>query len=147
MTKLILSLCLLGLLVTPTDQSNWLENWEEAQSRARQTERPILLVFCGLDWCRFCIVQEREIYDDELFQDYAKENLVLMQANFPRKRKNKLPQEVEDQNKQLANIYNPEGSFPFNVLVSPEGEVIGTSSYQAGGPKNFIKMLEKWQGR
>ncbi|MEO0898856.1 MAG: thioredoxin family protein [Bacteroidota bacterium] len=144
MLKFILPLAFL-MAITPSTQADlWTTDWTEAQAMSKEQEKPILLVFCGLDWCRSCILQENEIFNQTAFESYAKEELILVKANFPRRKKNQLEDSLRLQNEQLAEKYNPTGSFPYNVLISPEGKVLGSCSYRAGGTEPFLKLLASW---
>lgn len=147
MIKYFLSIGLVALMATFQGSNNesWLTQWEKARELSTTRQKPILLVFSGSDWCGPCIRQKAEIFHTSEFKAYAEDNLVLMSADFPRKRKNRLPEEVEEQNKKLAEQYNPEGYFPFNLLITPDGKVLGSCSYRAGGAAPFIKLLKQWQ--
>jgi hypothetical protein len=54
----------------------------------------------------------------------ADSNLVLYNADFPRTKKNKLADELKKQNETLADKYNPEGKFPYTLLLNAEGTII-----------------------
>jgi hypothetical protein len=45
-------------------------------------------------------------------------------ADFPRQKKNQLPKEKQELNDKLAEKYNPEGEFPYMVLLDAEGKVL-----------------------
>ncbi|MCI4666627.1 MAG: thioredoxin family protein [Bacteroidia bacterium] len=126
-------------------EPEWLTDWEKAQNQSQTENKAILLVFSGSDWCGPCIRQKKEIFADSIFKDYAAANLVLVNADFPRRKKNRLSDELTQHNKMLAEKYNPEGYFPFNLLISPEGEILGSCSFRAGGATPFIKLIEEWQ--
>ena len=50
-------------------------------------------------------------------QNYAKDHFVMLKADFPRKRANKLNSEQQEKNNKLAEIYNQKGYFPFVVVL------------------------------
>ena len=54
----------------------------------------------------------------------ADSTLVFFNADFPRNKKNQLDKNTIKQNETLADKYNPDGNFPFTVLINPEGKVI-----------------------
>ena len=68
----------------------WLTDFEEARAIANKENKFILINFSGSDWCAPCIRLEKEIFETDLFLSYAKEQLVLVKADFPRLKKNKL---------------------------------------------------------
>jgi len=86
----------------------------------------ILLNFSGSDWCGPCIVTRRDYFESEVFTAMANENLVLVNADFPRKKKNIGTPEQVKRNEDLAEIYNKDGSFPLTLLLDADGKVIKT---------------------
>jgi hypothetical protein len=50
--------------------------------------------------------------------------LVLVNADFPRKKKNQLTREQQQQNDQLADRFNTKGQFPLTLLLTAEGKVV-----------------------
>ena len=69
----------------------WQTDFETAKQISSEENRPIVLVFQGSDWCAPCIKLDREIWSSEEFKAYAKDHFVMLQADFPRKKKNSLP--------------------------------------------------------
>jgi hypothetical protein len=86
----------------------------------------ILLNFSGSDWCGPCIVTRRDYLESEVFTKMANDNLVLVNADFPRKRKNIGSTEVVKRNEALAEQYNKQGAFPLTLLLNAEGKVLKT---------------------
>src|SRR5437763_15923843 len=98
--------------------TSWHNNLDEAKQLATQSHKYILLNFSGSDWCGPCIRMHKEIFDSEAFQQYASANLVLVNADFPRLRKNQLAKEQTTQNEALAEQYDHEGKFPYTALLN-----------------------------
>ena len=119
----------------------WQTNLEEAQNLAKDQNRNILLVFQGSDWCAPCIKLDREVWSTPVFQSYAKDHYILVQADFPRKKKNKLSEEQQKYNNTLAEKYNQQGIFPLVVLLDPSGKVLGTTGYEKKSPEAYIELL------
>ncbi|MCP2044320.1 thioredoxin family protein [Pontibacter sp. HSC-36F09] len=126
-----------------TDNLKWEHRYEEAARQAAADHKPILMVFAGSDWCKPCILLRREVWDTPAFRDYAKEHFVLLELDFPRFKKNQLPEEQKKYNEQLADKYNQEGLFPLVVLTDEKGNVLGKTGYQPGGPDKYIPHLEQ----
>ena len=80
--------------------------------------------FSGSDWCGSCIRLHKEIFESEAFNNLANEQLVLVNADFPRMKKNQLPAALQQQNDKLADTYNSGGVFPRTLLLNAEGKVI-----------------------
>lgn len=68
----------------------------------------------------------------------AGQNLVLLNADFPRRKKNLLPPEQAKKNDALAERYNKEGNFPLTLLLDANGKVLRSWK---GRPE---KSVEKW---
>jgi len=120
---------------------NWESSYDDALANAAKTEKSLLIVFAGSDWCAPCIKLDREIWSSEDFIAYAKENYVLYRADFPRKKKNELAAEVATANRQLADKFNPDGYFPLVILLDSEERVLGKTSYKKVTPKEYISHL------
>ena len=102
----------------------WLTDFDRAQQEAAQSGKFILLNFSGSDWCSPCINLKEKIFEAEAFNNYATGHLLLVNADFPRLKKNRLSIEQTKKNEVLAERYNPGGAFPYTVLVNAEGKVL-----------------------
>lgn len=128
-------------LVFESQAQNWLTNFEEAKTIAIQKQQPILLVFSGSDWCAPCIELEREIWQLADFQDFAVKNLVLLKADFPRKRKS-LSEEQWEHNESLAEKFNTEGAFPKVILM--DGNETWSKVIAHQDVENIIPQIQKF---
>ncbi|BDD07845.1 hypothetical protein FUAX_02770 [Fulvitalea axinellae] len=135
---------LLWICATTTQSfaQKWNTDFEKAKAEAMQTDRPILLVFQGSDWCAPCIKLEREVWNSPEFADYAKGNLVLLKADFPKRKKNALPKAQQEHNKLLAERYNKNGHFPLVVVLDKNGKTIRSFGYKKVSAKEYIKLIE-----
>ncbi len=120
---------------------NWVYDFNEAKKLAQEDNKKILLVFSGSDWCAPCIKLERQIWQTEVFKNHAKENLVLLKADFPKRKKNQLPKVQQDKNKALAETYNTNGYFPFVVLLDADGQIMNQLGYKNLTPTKYIKAI------
>lgn len=102
----------------------WSGNFDEAKKDAQQSHKLILINFSGSDWCGPCIRLRKEILESDEFETYAKDHLVLVRADFPRQKKNQLPKDQVKRNEALADVYNPDGKFPYTLLVDENGKVL-----------------------
>ena len=121
----------------------WLTDLDAAKAAATATNRPILAVFSGSDWCKPCIMYEQEVFAKPEFMAYAKDKLVLAHFDFPRMKKNQLSAAQQKANDAAAAQLNREGDFPLAVVISPEGKVLAKTGYIAGGPAAFEAYLKK----
>lgn len=118
---------LLSLFIVLTMLSiNWEPDFNTAKKTAAQEHKLILLNFSGSDWCGPCIVLRRDYLENAAFTQMADKNLVLVNADFPRKKKNMGSPEQIKRNEGLAEIYNKQGSFPLTLLLDAQGKVLKT---------------------
>jgi thiol-disulfide isomerase/thioredoxin len=103
---------------------NWESDFNNAKKNAKEKNELILLNFSGSDWCGPCIITRRDYLENPSFADMANENLILVNADFPRKKKNIGTPEQVKRNEELAEIYNKEGSFPLTLLLDANGKVL-----------------------
>lgn len=102
----------------------WTTNFTHAKAVAAKEHRLILLNFSGSDWCAPCIRLKKEVFSGSKFEETAAKNLVLVNADFPRNRKNQLDKQLQAQNDSLGEKYNPQGKFPYTLLLRSDGTVI-----------------------
>src|ERR1700722_10756759 len=102
----------------------WHTNMQEAKNLAEKEHRHILLNFSGSDWCGPCILLRKEILDAPDFATLADTTLVLVNADFPRMKKNQLSKEQQALNDQLADQYNTKGQFPLTLLLTADGRIL-----------------------
>ena len=121
----------------------WLTNFEQAQKQAAEKHELILLNFSGSDWCSPCIRLRKEIFESESFNKKADGNLVLVDADFPRLKKNRLSEQLQKQNDRLAEKYNRDGHFPYTLLLDAKGNVLKSwEGYPREGATAFINELQ-----
>jgi thioredoxin-related protein len=122
-------------------ESTWLNDYKKAQQEAKASNKYLLLDFTGSDWCGWCKRLEKEILSQSQFENYARENLVLLEVDFPRAK----PQspELRKQNQELAQQYQIEG-FPTIVVLNGDGQKLWQyDGYFPDGLAAFIAQLEK----
>jgi len=140
MRKLIAIILLLASFVVSNAQE-WQTDINKSKEIAKEKNLNILLLFAGSDWCAPCIKLEKNIWNSDEFKKYAKENLVLLKADFPKKRKNKLPKEQQEKNDKLFEKYNTIGGFPFVVILDNTGKILGTNGYKDVSPAEYIAQI------
>lgn len=118
-------------------------NIEESVDLAQKDGKNILMVFSGSDWCKPCIQLRKNILQTEAFIPFAEKHLVVLELDFPYSRKNKLSREQEKHNERLADLYNPEGSFPKIILLDEDQNKLGVLAYQKKQDvQEFIEMIK-----
>jgi len=141
MKKIISIIAIILVSISAINAQEWQTNFEKAKEIASKENKPIVLVFQGSDWCAPCIKLDREVWSTAVFKTYAKENFVMLQADFPRRKKNNLSQTQNESNAKLAELYNKKGIFPFVVVLNSKGKVLGETGYKKTTPEDYIKEL------
>jgi thioredoxin-related protein len=138
--KLLIILFITGLFSSVT----WLGNFSEATAEAAKTHKYILVNFSGSDWCGPCIRERKEILETATFESFASDHLVLVRADFPRQKKNLLSKEQTKLNEQLADKYNPDGKFPYTLLIDEHGKVVKDwDGFPNESPEKFVEQISE----
>jgi protein disulfide-isomerase len=83
--------------------------------------------------------QNKDVFEQPAFGEFAKDKLVLVKLDFPR-RKDQAP-ETKERNQQLAAQYEVE-SFPTIILLNSEGkELARQAGYGGGGVTGFVDWV------
>ena len=120
---------------------NWQTDFEQAKKIAADQNKNIIIVFSGSDWCAPCIKLDKNVWQSEVFKTEAAKDWVLVKADFPRKKANELSKEQTEHNRELAEKYNIEGSFPLVVLLEKNGKILGKMGFKNVSPEDYIKMI------
>ena len=138
----LLTILLSGLLLLTNP--DWLTDFEKAKTEAKANHKLILLNFSGSDWCGPCIKLTREVFESETFDKYADANLVRVNADFPRLKKNQLSKEQTKHNEDLADQYNKAGTFPLTLLLDENGKVLKKWEGNPGlQPQQFVDAIKQ----
>jgi thiol-disulfide isomerase/thioredoxin len=117
----------IGLLLTAwLATTGWHYNLDEARQLAKDQHKHILLNFSGSDWCGPCIELRKLILDNPDFLQMADTTLILVNADFPRSKKNQPNARQQALNNAMADKYNSQGKFPYTLLLDANGKVIKT---------------------
>src|SRR5258706_2436029 len=132
------------MIVSPSHEvsgaATWLNDFSKAQAQARAEGKVVLVNFTGSDWCGWCIKLRKDVLLKPEFEAYAKSNLVLLEIDFPKRKR--LPPASQQQNQKLAEQFQVQ-SYPTLILLGGQGNKLGRINYSAGGPKPFISEVEK----
>jgi len=123
------------------EEGPWLTDFSKAQAQAKAEKKMIFMDFNGSDWCPPCKALRKNVLNSQAFLDFAKNNLVLVDVDFPHKK-----QQTEEQkkaNEELSTKFNIEG-FPTVVVLSSEGKEIKKAvGYDGQSAKEFVAELAK----
>lgn len=137
-------LTLTSMSIQAQEELTWHTDMSKAADISIKENKPMFLFFTGSDWCGWCIRLQKEVFKTPEFIKWAKENVVLVELDFPRK--NEQTDAVKMQNAQLQQQLQVRG-YPTVWFVSAtktaEAKVnlnaLGSTGYVAGGPKVWIE--------
>lgn len=140
--KILFPLLVLALSATIAlgASGSWMEDYEKALAKAKTENKLVLMDFTGSDWCGWCMKLDDEVFSKPAFKKYAKENLVLMEVDFPKGKHQ--TRKLKEQNGELSKKFGIRG-YPTIIVLDSKGEKVGQLGYMEGGPDAFIAELEK----
>ncbi|WP_338376895.1 thioredoxin family protein [uncultured Flavobacterium sp.] len=140
----ILFISLSSFFVNAQEDLTWHTDMSKASELSMKEKKPLMLFFTGSDWCGWCIRLQNEVFKKEDFAKWAKENVILVELDFPKR----TPQDdaIKMQNAQLQQIFQVRG-YPTVWLVNPEktdeGKInlnaLGSTGYVAGGSEKWLE--------
>ena len=111
------------------------------QSQAKAEHKLVLMDFTGSDWCPPCKQLKKNVFSSEGFATFAKANLVLVEVDFPRAKKQSA--ELKKANQALSEKFAIE-AYPTVIVLSSEGKQLSKDTgYDGSSAKNFVAKLEK----
>ena len=118
----------------------WLTNFEDAKKQASLENKSLLVDFTGSDWCGYCIKLKEEVFDKKEFADFAKDKFILVELDFPSKKKQ--DPAIKAQNAELGKKYRIQG-YPTILLMDAKGRPFAKTGYQSGGPSAYNQHLKE----
>ncbi|MFK7765747.1 MAG: thioredoxin family protein [Mariniblastus sp.] len=113
----------------------WHESYDDAVAASLASGKPILADFTGSNWCSYCVKLKKEVFETEEFKQWAPENVVLLELDYPRPSRQSAA--IKKQNQRLKNKYQITG-YPTVLFLNPDGDVLGKLGYQ-NNPTPWIK--------
>jgi thioredoxin-related protein len=125
-------------------RAEWSTNYDKALATAKSGSKRVLLDFTGSDWCGPCIQLNKQVFSTKEFRAYADKNLVLVEVDFPRQKKQS--DDLVKQNEKLGKQYGiDEKGFPTLVLLDPSGRVI--REFTGYGGESTTELIEWIEGK
>jgi thioredoxin-related protein len=129
-------------IISQDSDQNWFSNLEKATEDALITNKNILVVFSGSDWCRPCMKFKEDVLTHSSFTKFAYGKLNVLYLDFPAKKKNKLSKEQQAHNEALAEEFNRNGVFPKIILLNSKAEVVSEIPYEGQQANEFIANVK-----
>ena len=139
----LLALALLAVTIPAhaVPPPGWTEDYAKAVEKAKTENKNVLLDFTGSDWCGYCIALNKEVFATPKFKEWAKQNVVLVEVDFPHSKPQ--TQKIKAQNADLKGKY-PANGYPTIVVIDTTGKELARKvGYSPGsGPDAYISALE-----
>ncbi len=127
----------------------WHTDLAKARELSDATKKPIFGFFTGSDWCGWCHKLEANVFDKAAFIAWANKNVILLELDFPRRKK--LSAELVQQNQGLQQAFQVRG-YPtiwiFTISEDPATQnlnlnALGSLGYPSGSEigKEEVKFL------
>ena len=120
--------------------AGWYDDYNAAVAIAKQSHRPILLLFTGSDWCTWCKKLRKDVLKRSKFKDFANQELILVFVDSPSGFE--LPPDVRRMHKMLERTFGAGGGVPLTILVSPDGKKLGEISGYLK-PNAYLKQIRR----
>jgi len=148
MKKIFITLLLVvGAMTVQSQELKWETNVQTASELSIKTKKPLLLFFTGSDWCGWCIRLQNEVLKTPEFLAWAKDNVILVELDFPRRS----PQQpdIQQQNMQMQQMFEVRG-YPTVWFANPSKkdgkftlDKLGSTGYVAGGPSKWLDSAKQ----
>jgi protein disulfide-isomerase len=146
MKKIFITLLLVVASTTIQAQEGltWHTDMNKASAISIKEQKPLFLFFTGSDWCGWCIRLQKEVFKTPEFTTWAKEKVVLVELDFPRR--TPISDELKKQNNELQQFFGVRG-YPTVWFAKPGAQVegktsleqLGSTGYVAGGPTAWLE--------
>ena len=124
----------------------WTTDLKAAAEISIKENKPLFLYFTGSDWCGVCKRLQNEVFSQAQFQQWAKENVILVELDFPRNPP--IDEELKKQNQMMKEFCGVSG-YPTIVFVTPSKKGdhfyytrIGSTGYVPGGADAWLNSAK-----
>lgn len=140
----LIVLLVLGSFAVQAQELDWQTDVNKAIAISNKTKKPMLLFFTGSDWCGWCIRLQNEVFKKPEFAKWAKDNVILVELDYPRRATQ--TDEIKKQNADLQQAFGIQG-YPTiwfaNATIKdgkPNFKGLGNTGYVAGGPAAWLAV-------
>ena len=145
-TPLLLATALM-LVAAPRAQSShaagpWIADFDKAMAVAKEQGKDLLVDFAGSDWCHWCHVLDKEVFNHEEFVRGVEDRFVLVMLDYPRSPKAKATVPNPARNAELLQKHAVQG-YPTVVLMTASGTAYAKTGYREGGVAPYLASLDK----
>ena len=121
----------------------WTMDFDAAVKLAGEKNLPLMLNFTGSDWCGWCKLMDKNIFAEEEWKAYAKDNVLLVTLDFPND-KSIVPEKYVKRNEKLREQFGV-GGYPSYVVLDNDGET-KLGQLGAGRDKTPSSFIDEFKG-
>ena len=121
------------------EEVKWQTKMDVALKLAKAEGKDVFAFFTGSDWCNYCVVLHRKVFDKGDFLNNLEKKYVLLKIDFPQRKP--LPKAEREINDKLSQDYSIEG-FPTVLLLDTEGRAFAKTGFRDEGPDEYAKHLD-----
>lgn len=120
--------------------AEWTEDINAAVEQAAATDKDLMILYTGSDWCPPCKLLDKEVLSQEQFIFEVDPHYVLVKLDFPRQTEQE--PEIAKRNAEWAQRFGIEG-FPTIVLTDVALKPYAFLGYEEGGFQNYLAIVEE----
>lgn len=98
--------------------------------------------FTGSDWCGWCKRLDAAVFSKAEFKSWAKDNVVLLELDFPRR--TQLPTEIQQQNAGLQRAFKVQGFPTIWVFDLNKDQASGKYQISAIGKTGYTPTVQQF---
>ena len=130
--------CQINTETTPESDKLWQTDVQKAIEMSKESGKPIFAFFTGKEWCSWCKKLDRQILSQQPFIEYAKQNLILLELDFPRGRRD-LPKDQLI----LARKFKIQG-YPTVIVMDSETNLLGQTGFEYMTPEQYVSHIQSF---
>ncbi len=118
--------------------AGFVDDMDAAKEQAEKDGKPIIAVFTGSDWCKYCKILESNVFSKPDFAPAATKEFALLFVDNP-SNKGLLTEKAKVENPKLTESFGING-FPTVILLDCFGQRVGNVGHGAGSPAAFLEQ-------
>ncbi len=122
----------------------WMVDMDLAYEASAKSGKPIMANFTGSDWCGWCKRLTASVFSKPEFKAWAKENVVLLELDFPRTFK--IPEKYRNQNASLQQAFKITGYPTVWVFNLNKDSKTGQYQVDALGKTGYAPSVAEFTG-
>lgn len=140
-TLVLLASFFLATAATQAADGTWGTDLPKALELAKVQKKMVLVDFTGSDWCPPCQALHKNVLETKEFGEFAKDNLVLVEIDFPKSKAQS--DEMKAANQALSKKYSITGYPTILVFDATGKEVFRKVGYRGTSAKDYVEDLTK----